>query len=342
MTPNPVYENILEQPAFLRQLIAYYSTPEGQSRLVSTANLNPHFLTGMGSSYHAALYLQFILQSRGRPCLALEAADLLHYTTAPPDGRSLLYISQSGRSGEIDPLLQRGVGKNGLGVMTNETGSPLALAADVCLPLVAGSEPLVATKTYLNSLGVAFLLAHTIINGSTVSALDRLACLASQLEALLKDAQEIGRQWAQSADGIQRLAYVGHGPHAVTARQAALMTAEWAKQPALYTSVAAFRHGFIEIVQPDALVVIFTDQGSSFDSAIHLARDVQAYGGRALLVCQGMLCDPLKNTQTTAPIDPYLQVLLDIVPAQLFVDAWARELGVPPDFRYIQKVTTTL
>jgi fructoselysine-6-P-deglycase FrlB-like protein len=41
-------------------------------------------------------------------------------------------------------------------------------------------------------------------------------------------------------------------------------------------------------------------------------------------------------------VDEFLSPILDVVPAQLFVEALARERGVPPGFRYISKVIMKL
>jgi hypothetical protein len=41
-------------------------------------------------------------------------------------------------------------------------------------------------------------------------------------------------------------------------------------------------------------------------------------------------------------IDEFLSPIVDIIPAQLFADALARQRPAPPGFRYISKVITRL
>ncbi len=140
---------------------------------------------------------------------------------------------------------------------------------------------------------------------------------------------------------MRSIVFVGHGPHAATARQAAMIMAERARVAAIGTGAGAFRHGRVEITQPGVGVVIFAAPGRTSDSAQALAAELHGYGARTLLVENGRTRGP-DEPAAPAIVDELLSPLLDIIPAQLFADALANRLGIAPEFRYISKVTTQL
>jgi fructoselysine-6-P-deglycase FrlB-like protein len=107
-------------------------------------------------------------------------------------------------------------------------------------------------------------------------------------------------------------------------------------------SVAAFRHGPIEIAQPGVGVVVFGASGRAAGSGQSLAEELRGYGARVLLVEHGQSRAPGEQPAEAAAIDEFLAAILNIVPAQLFADALAGQRGVAPAFRYIGKVVTRL
>jgi fructoselysine-6-P-deglycase FrlB-like protein len=123
-----------------------------------------------------------------------------------------------------------------------------------------------------------------------------------------------------------------------------MMCNEWAKFPAGYASIAAYRHGFVESAEADIGYVIFAPPGNTQASALALARELEGYGARVVLVANGSTGTLTQPPQPTAGIsgDEYLSPLLDVIPAQLFAEAFARQRGIPPGFRHITKVTTKL
>jgi glucosamine--fructose-6-phosphate aminotransferase (isomerizing) len=340
---NRLYQDIAQQPRAIRDLIAFYATGTGAVRLASLPTRAAPLITGMGASFHAAQAIVPYFSSLHIPAVAVEATELLYYGRALLHDRTgLVFVSQSGASAEVAAILEELPAGHTLLAVTNDPQSPLARHAQVVLPILAGEERGVATKTYLNSLATLWLLARRWCGAWSGDETQTLLRVADACEQLLAESDQIAARWLDTLGDARPIVFAGHGPHAATARQAAMMLAERARVAAIGTSVGAFRHGPIEIVQPGVGVVIFTAPGRAGDSAHALAAELHEYGARVLLVENGRTRGVGEPGDSTAVADEYLSPMLDVIPAQLFADALARQLDVAPGFRYISKVVTQL
>ena len=99
--------DIVRQPAELQRTLELL-TGKGKSALDRAAaairGASRIYLTGLGSSWHAALAAGALFQRSGRPAYLLEASELLHFSSIPEDS-VLIVISRTGRSAEIVSLL---------------------------------------------------------------------------------------------------------------------------------------------------------------------------------------------------------------------------------------------
>lgn len=336
-------DELSQQPGALRQLLQCYQESRSILEVEHNRGKAPWVLTGMGASFHAAWIGALHLNHLGVPALAIEASDILQYTHHMLDWNTrLVYISQSGTSGEVIPLLERLKPANKLVAITNNSHSILAQHAATVLTMCAGEEHLVASKTYANTLAILWLLARQAAGIFRPADYQVLASLADRMSQFLSAAKPIQQTLLAQLDVDQPLLFTGHGPHAATARQAAMLLSEWAKVPALNNRIGAFRHGFIEAVRPGYGVVIFSAPGPSHESACLLAAELVGYGARVLRVENGSLCTWDQCPEGSEPLDEFLSPALDILPVQFYAEALARRLGIQPGFRYIGKVVTRL
>jgi glucosamine--fructose-6-phosphate aminotransferase (isomerizing) len=257
-------------------------------------------------------------------------------------GAPLIFVSQSGASAEVAAIAGELPAETTLVAVTNDLHSPLARRAQLVLPILAGAENGVATKTYLNTLAALWLLVRRWTSRADNGAGTILARTADACERLVADADATAARWLGALGAAERIVFLGHGPHAATARQAAMMLAERARVAATGMSAGAFRHGPIEIAQPGVGVVVFGAAGATADSVRALAAELHEHGGRVLLVDHGRTRGLDEPASAPLALDEFLVPILDIIPAQLFADALARERGIAPKFRYIGKVVTKL
>ena len=340
---NAFYAEIHQQPAALRHCISFYQEAGAAMLLDKLRKPERVLLTGMGASYHAALWASYVLQARGIWAIALQASDLIAYSRSLLDGvDQVVFISQSGASGEVLPFVENLPHSIELIAVTNDPQSPLAANARTVLPLLAGSEASVATRTYLNSLACLWLLAQAWHHGRDEQDCQVLLQLADRVEQLLVHADSTAAAWLESLSAARKLCFLGHGPHTTTARQSAMMLGEWAKHASIGTSIGAFRHGLIEIVDAETSVVVYGAGGAMDASTQALANELRSYGARAMSIIEGKLVSGDNNSSVSREFDEMLGVFLDVIPAQFFAEAMARHLGIAPGFRHISKVVQRL
>jgi glutamine---fructose-6-phosphate transaminase (isomerizing) len=336
-------EELGQIPAELRGMLSDYQSTQGKRRLDLLPPPEGVVFTGMGASYHAAWVAAQHLSRLGIPAWAVEAVDLLNYAHPAVQGKpTVVYISQSGASGEVLPLLDMLAGRARLVALTNKLTSPLARAASQLLPMCAGEEFWVAGKTYVNSLAILHLVVMAWTRRLDEDTFITLAEIANRLDAVLAGRERLQERLLAWLGGVQSLTFIGQGPHAATARNAAMMMGEWAKQPALSFGAGAFRHGFIETAGPGMGYILFVPKGSTAGSVLGLAVELAGYGANVLLLENGGL--RALDEAAPGPVlgDEFLSPLVDMLPVQLFSEALARERQVPNGFRYIHKVVTDL
>jgi fructoselysine-6-P-deglycase FrlB-like protein len=272
-----------------------------------------------------------------------EASDVLHYPSClPRDTTPVIYISQSGDSAEVQPLVDQLTDSTQLIAITNNPSSLLSRKSGLLLPMVAGEEMLIASKTYVNTLALLWLVAQRWSAAPMDNAFDALRCLGERADAMRRAPELAVEKLDALFSASKRVVFLGHGPHAASARQAAMTLSEWPKLPCYAFGVGAYRHGFIETADPSTGVILFTPPGRSRASALALAHDLASYGARVLCIENGQVLNLNEEPASQPPVDEFLSPILDILPVQWYAEAAAR-LHLPTlGFRYLSKVVSKL
>ena len=332
---------LLQIPTAMRDLVDLYERGSGKARLNLPALERP-LLVGMGASYHAAWIGSLMLRHAGILSVHEEASEVIQYQRALPARASpLIYISQSGSSGEVQPFIDL-YGKQGQVIgITNDLASPLGAQADHVLPMAAGAETLIAGKTYANTLALLWLMAQKWAGADLAGALDQLRRLADKIEAIQARRAQVVERLEPVFKSASRVVFLGSGPHAASARQAAMTLSEWPKIACLSFGIGAYRHGFIESAGRDTAVVLFSASGPGRKSTLALGEELRGYGATVLRIENGEVLG-MDAPAVTDPVDSFLSPVLDMVPVQLFAEVAARKRLETPGFRYISKVVTKI
>ena len=310
---------------------------------IRAADYHRVVLSGMGASLFALYPAWLSLVQAGVPAWWVDASELLHDAEGLITERTLVLLtSQSGRSAEIVALLEALAARRPrcmIGI-TNDPESPLGRGADRTVPLLSGQEHTVSTKSYMNTLAVAHLVAGTLLGTRLETGPSRHA--ADALDRYL------GTEWERhggmidaALDGTERLVILGRGAALATAWQGALVLKEAAKVAAEGLGAAQFRHGPLELADERLTAIILEGDAETATLNRRLASDLVDAGAQVLWVGRTPpLGVPALPTPEGAGV---AREVVDIVVLDIASVALARAGGfVPGEFRHGGKVTTTL
>jgi glutamine---fructose-6-phosphate transaminase (isomerizing) len=337
-------DDVRAQPAVLRGVVEAYAGAERPRldralRLLAAEADRPLLVIGMGSSLTAGRALAGL---PGRLVILEDAGELLHYGLGVASRVGVVVaVSQSGRSYETVAAVERIRVATRIPViaLVNDLDSPLARAADVALPLLAGAEANVATRTYVAAVAILLMLRD---GGLTDRLVRDLARTADAMEALA----DSGAAEAAAAHlaGCTTLVMLGRGPSLASAYYMALTTKECSAIPAEPLSGGAFRHGPLEIAGPATGIVVFAPSGPTEALGAGIAGETADLGSPTWLLTErpeGPDARPgLLVTRLPGGLPETLGALASIVPVQLAAAELARAAGREPGVtRIATKVT---
>ena len=326
--------DILRQPEELRRTLEMLSAGEGHARLheaVATVRSARHaYLTGIGSSWHAALNVAAMFQLGARPVYLVDTAELLHFAALPANS-VLMVISRSGRSIEIVQLLEkaRSAGATVIGI-TNAPDGALACEAQIPLVIPIALDHAISVNTYTTLAMAATMLAAAVVGTlkgpvreSLLGAFDETARAIPQWQAQLENSA-----WLAPRSTTY---FLSRGTSQGSAQEARLMWEEGVKSPATAMASSSFRHGPQEIVTPGARFGIWVDAARMREQDLLLARDLRQLGASVMLIGQNIPADAADLVFNLPAIPADWQFVIDIIPAQLAAEKLARLSGSDPD-----------
>jgi glucosamine--fructose-6-phosphate aminotransferase (isomerizing) len=363
----PYVNELLCQPAAIKDFIEFYSSSAGRDALYAarqdweTHRFSGVILAGMGSSMFACRVLDMVLCNSGIQVSHYDAGELLYYRSGQISCYSnplYIFMSQSGESIEIVKLLSK-IPESRPGSIiwgiTNTEESTLATGVPRCFFLHAGPESSVTSKTFCNSLLLAYLLGNVLVAGSEGEVDGVVESLAAGVDDLVKELDHlldkptiaIGDRIAgfigKDAKFIQ---LVARGASLATAEQVALNIKEMDKIPAEAMSGGQFRHGPVEMVTKDARVLLLASDDATREISEGQAYDVaHRFGGGKIVYVSNKRCDKLEGDPRILPVihnivDPFLAPIIEFVICQLFMVRFACVNRIEPGvFRYVTKIT---
>lgn len=297
-----------------------------------------------GSSDHAAGFGKVLFELLcATPTLShAPSIGALYKATSPRlAGIPMFAISQSGRSPDLLRAAEDAKAKGALLVaLVNDTTSPLAMLADVTIPVLAGPESSVAaTKSYIATLVALTHLAAEWSGESTL--LDSLAGIG----AILRRAD--AADWSAAAPALaeaESLLVLGRGHTLPIAAEAALKLKETAGLHAEAFSIAEVAHGPMTLVGPGDPVLVFGPVDAAREG---LRNRVADFVDRGAVVFGAGSPDDFPGAASLLPgqrdLHPALWAIACIQSFYVLVEQVARGRGRDPDRPpHLSKVTRTL
>lgn len=316
MNPDAFREDVLREPETLATLLDAYGGVASPLRPLGADPLAGRrvALIGMGSSRFAALTVAAALRARGVAAVAEYASADASATTAP--GRDVLAvgISASGATPETVAALARHRGVSRTVAITNRPDGPLAEAADVVLPLLAGEEAGgVACRTFQATLAVLWLLAGV--------GADALRPAVEAQRALLDARHDWLESLLAAVAGAHTVYAIAPAARISSALQAALMLREGPRVAADGCETGDWTHVDVYLSKhPGYTALLFP--GSAFDEGV--MEWARPRGSRILAVGR----PGPRGATPVAPFagadDPLVASLVEVGVVELLAATWWR------------------
>jgi glucosamine--fructose-6-phosphate aminotransferase (isomerizing) len=294
----------------------------------------------MGASLFASIPLEYTLCSLGIDAVAVEAGELLHYKHAVfHDAAVAVVVSRSGESIEITRLLEILKGRTPIIGISNEPQSMLARNADVSVSIGSLSDEIVAIQTYTGTLLALYLLAG-IVSGAAKTAQETVTELLSAFSTLIDCSINGLTEWDDFLGADSPVYLLARGASCASAYEGALLFHEVAKSVAVGMAAGSFRHGPVEVVDPNFRGLVFAPHGKTQELNLALAHDLSSFGGRIRVIGPSIESSVSRGVGCRMPLVPEtLAPLFEIVPVQAAALRMAELRGIRPgSFRYAPQV----
>lgn len=346
MTASQLLHEIDAQPATLARLL-----DERRDQVRDAAGRIRAFdpawvcIAARGTSDNAARYAQYLLGAHDRLGVALAVPSLHTLYAAPPRMERALTIgiSQSGQSPDVVAVVEEARRQGGLTLaITSEPASPLAAAAELCVPLSSGTERSVAaTKTYTNQLLALAMLSAEL--GDDARRRDELARVPEAVAAALATRADVDAI-AQEFRKALRFVVLGRGFNYCTAFEIALKMKETSYVLAEPYSPPDLLHGPVAMIEYGFPVVLVAPSGAATADIGGLLELLRWRRARTIALSDrdDVLARVTAGVRLPAGVPEWLSPIVAVVPGQLWACALATAKGLDPDRpRDLNKVTLT-
>jgi glutamine---fructose-6-phosphate transaminase (isomerizing) len=334
--PHYMLKEIFEQPESLENAIRGRINDEDATAVFGGLNLTPRdlrqinriILTACGTSWHAALVGEYLIEELARIPVEVEYASELRYRNPPLNEGTLLFaITQSGETADTLAAL-REMKRKGHPTLAicNVVGSTIAQEASGGIYLHAGPEIGVAsTKAYTSQVMVLTLLALYFGRMRNMSfeagkrIIEGIRRLPDEMRKTLQINDEVRRVAAKYQHATSFL-YLGRQFNFPTALEGALKLKEISYLHAEGYPAAEMKHGPIALVDDATPSVFIMPQGTVYDKVMSNLEEIKARGGPVVAITTegdtrvAQLADEVLYIPA---VEDFLQPLLAIVPLQL-------------------------
>ena len=334
--PHYMLKEIFEQPEALENAMRGRLNDQDATAVFGGLNLSPQelrhmnriLLTACGTSWHAALFGEYVLEELARMPVEVEYASELRYRNPPVENGTLLFaITQSGETADTLAAL-REMKRKGHPTLAicNVVGSTIAQEATGGVYLHAGPEIGVAsTKAYTSQCLTLTMLALYFgrMRHLSFEAGQRIIAELRGLPNILRQTLEVNnevRQLAGKYCHATNVLYLGRQYNFPTALEGALKLKEISYIHAEGYPAAEMKHGPIALVDSETPSVFIMPQGFVYDKVMSNLEEIKARGGPVIAIAAegdkdvGRLADDVIYVPRVAE---FLSPLVTIIPLQL-------------------------
>ncbi len=331
--PYYMHDTIYSQPGALRLVLRGL-----EATLAAAAErlraMERVLLSGIGTSWHAALVGELLLAHVGRlghRVRAFHSFEFQNYWPRPDPKTGAVVVSHRGTKRFSLEALATAKAGGGVAVVITGRGSGEGLAiADFTLRTVDQEASAAHTASYTCAMSLLAALAAEIGNDDEVRR--ELQALPDHLATLL--GQESWEELAARFADRRCYCFVGGGPNTATALEAALKMNEANHAVTVGYNCEQFLHGPWAALDPRDVVFVIAPPGPSYERCLTVVRAAREVGAPVVaLVREGdrEISALAADTIAIPEVRELLSPILTVVPLQLFTYHLALRRGVNPD-----------
>ncbi len=287
-------------------------------------------IIGCGTSWHAALVAEYLIEEYARVPVEVEYASEFRYRKPIIDkGDVVMAISQSGETADTLAALKMAKEKGAiiLGIC-NVVGSSIARETDAGVYTHAGTEIGVAsTKAFTAQVTVLTLFAFKLarvkekIDQETYELfIQEMLAIPDKVQTILMGHPKIKEVAEKYAEAVNAL-YLGRGYLFPVALEGALKLKEISYIHAEGYAAGEMKHGPIALVDDNLPVVVVSAKDSYYEKVVSNIQEVKARKGNIIAVVteeDSGLREMADDLFEIPGSHPAVAALLTVVPLQLF------------------------
>ena len=329
-------KEIYEQPSALKNAMrGRLNYEEGTARLNGLQlqidellNVDRVIITACGTSWHAGLIGEYMIEDLARVPVEVEYASEFRYRSPIiNDGTLVFVISQSGETADTLAALREAQrkGATGLGIC-NVVGSTVARETHGGIYIHAGPEIGVAsTKAFTSQIMVLSLITLLLARMRHMSIekgrqiVDAMTKIPDQVQAILDNSSEI-RKIAELYRDHDNFLYLGRGINFPVALEGALKLKEISYIHAEGYPAAEMKHGPIALIDENMPVVVIAPKDQVYDKVISNIQEIKARNGHVIAIAtegDEDICRLADHVFYIPKVLYQLTPLLSIIPLQL-------------------------
>lgn len=329
-------KEIFEQPQTIENAIRGRLDEDEATARFGGLNLDPQqlrridriVLTACGTSWHAGLVGEYLIEEFARIPVEVEYASELRYRNPPMTDRTMIFaITQSGETADTLAALRecKRKGHPSLAIC-NVVGSSIAREAGAGIYLHAGPEIGVAsTKAFTAQVTVLTLLALFLgrMRHLSYPAGKRLIGHLKAMPDMIRKALQCNdavKEIAQKYYQAENFLYLGRLYNFPVALEGALKLKEISYIHAEGYPAAEMKHGPIALVDEDTPSVFVVPRCNIYPKVISNMEEIKARRGPVIAIaCEGddKVAELADDVIYVPVVDEYLQPLVTAIPLQL-------------------------
>lgn len=291
------------------------------------------YITGSGTSYHAALIFKHVLarfaKIRAETVMSSEAHDGL---AALDEGSVLIAFSQSGETADVleSVKIARKQGTKVLGIV-NVVTSSLARTSDAFLSTNCGPEiGVAATKSFTGQLALVYAITARLSGGKLAAG--EGAEFVGAVEKVIAACQKPIEDMATRMKDANDIYLLGRSIHYPIALEGALKLKELAYVHAEGVAAGELKHGPLALMEKNTLVILLSPRDATYSDSISNAHEIKARGATVIGISDAkddvydhLIEIPRMEQEAFYP-------LVEVIPLQMLAYYLALAKNADPDY----------